>query len=286
MQGDHDLGTGGAVTGYMARKGINGISNSVTELADNATSLAGSMSDLADKGCSVNETMSRLVKDAENGQKDMQALQNSMKQVSLSMEDMNTVVLEVDAAAQRINSIVEMINSISSQTNLLSFNASIEAARAGEAGRGFAVVATEIGNLANESAKATTEITEIIHDITAKIQTLSDKSRSNMEEISESSSAVLTAGDTFAQIFENLGQTGLTVEDMIRMLSDVNDISASVAAISQEQSASTIEIAETIETVVDNAARVAEESGSVDHSARTVSESAQRVGNFVESFRI
>ena len=265
---------------------INGISDSVTELADNATSLAGSMSDLTNKGYSANEIMEKLVQQAENGQKDMEHLQNSMKQVASSMDDMNAVVLEVDEAAQKINTIVAMINAISSQTNLLSLNASIEAARAGEAGRGFAVVATEIGNLANESAGATTEITGIIHDITEKIQMLSDRSRSNMEEIGQSSNAVITAGETFEQIFENLETTGKTVEDMISMMSGVNEIAASVAAISEEQSASTIEIAETIESVVASAAQVAEESESVDHSARTVSESAEKVGEFVGTFKI
>ncbi|MBE5870399.1 MAG: methyl-accepting chemotaxis protein [Lachnospiraceae bacterium] len=265
---------------------INGISDSVTELADNATSLAGSMSDLTNKGYSANETMEMLVKQAENGQKDMEHLQSTMKQVASSMDDMNAVVLEVDEAAQKINTIVAMINAISSQTNLLSLNASIEAARAGEAGRGFAVVATEIGNLANESANATTEITDIIHDITQKIQMLSEKSKLNMDEIGQSSSAVVTAGDTFAQIFKNLEETGLTVQTMIGMMADVNEIAASVAAISEEQSASTIEIADTIESVVASAAQVADESESVDHSARTVSESAEKVGEFVGTFKI
>ena len=77
----------------------------------------------------------------------------------------NDYVGELAKAAGRIGDVVELISQIAGQTNLLALNATIEAARAGEAGRGFAVVASEVKALAEQTAKATGEISQQITGI-------------------------------------------------------------------------------------------------------------------------
>ena len=265
---------------------MEGVAMSVTELATNATELAQAVGDVTEQGAETNKTMNVLLEKAGKGQEDMANLQTNMDRIGESMREMSNVVITVDEAAKKINTIIEMINAISSQTNLLSLNASIEAARAGEAGRGFAVVANEIGNLAEESARATDEISIIIDGITAEIKKLSEQSARNMTALDASGEAVSTTGETFVEIFSSLEEASNTVSDMIRRLDKVNEIAMSVAAISEEQSASTEEVSATVTTAASSAQNVADESRGVDESATTVADSAAKIEGFVSTFKI
>lgn len=265
---------------------MDDMADAVTELANQATTLAQEVSNLTDKSHQTQDTMSSLVTKAKEGQRDMGAVQSGMTGIASSMEDMNQVVESVGESANKINSIIEMISSIAEQTNLLSLNASIEAARAGEAGKGFAVVATEIGQLANNSADSTTQIAEIIKDITAQIQELSNKAKSNMEEINANMDAVNVAGATFEEIFKSLDETSEIVGDMIAKVGSVDEIATSMAAISEEQSASTQEVSATATTLATSAEQVAVNSRGVDSSAAAVSDSSETIEDLISRFRL
>ncbi len=115
--------------------------------------------------------------------------------------DTNDRVGELSQAASRIGAVVELINTIAGQTNLLALNATIEAARAGEAGRGFAVVASEVKTLAEQTAKATGEISQQINGI----QAATDGSVAAIREISSTINRMSEISSTIAAAVEEQG---------------------------------------------------------------------------------
>jgi methyl-accepting chemotaxis protein len=140
----------------------------------------------------------------------------------------NEHVAQLASAALRIGDVVELINTIAGQTNLLALNATIEAARAGDAGRGFAVVASEVKALAEQTAKATGEISQQISGIQAAtndsvqaIKTI-DGTIGRMSEIcSTIASAVQQQGATTREISRNVHKAAQGTKEVSANITDV-----------------------------------------------------------------
>jgi len=180
----------------------------------------------------------------------------------------NDRVSELSKAAARIGDVVELINTIAGQTNLLALNATIEAARAGEAGRGFAVVASEVKALAEQTAKATGEISQQINGIQGATQ----ESVSAIKEISGTIEKLAEIASTIAAAVEEQGAA-------------TQEISRNV----QQAARGTQEVSSNIVDVQRGASETGAASAQVLSAAQSLSGDSKRlrleVGKFLESVR-
>ena len=157
-------------------------------------------------------------------------------------EATDSTVQTLALAAGKIGEVVQFISSIAAQTNLLALNATIEAARAGEAGRGFAVVASEVKTLANQTAKATEDISAQIGSIQAS-----------------------TAGAVGA-----IARIGATI-------AEISEIASAIAAAVEEQRAATQEIARNVQEAASGTAEVASNVVALEATATSTGSAACQV---------
>ena len=153
----------------------------------------------------------------------------------------NDRVSQLSKAAGRIGDVVELINTIAGQTNLLALNATIEAARAGDAGRGFAVVASEVKALAEQTAKATGEISQQITGIQGATQESVNAIKEisgTIERLAEISSAIAAAveeqGAATQEISRNVQQAARGTQQVSSNISDVQRGASETGAASSQ----------------------------------------------------
>ena len=220
---------------------IGGVVDAVSQAAVEMENSAQTLTENADQSMSQAET---VAKSAEEASSNVQTVASASEQLSASLREVSNQVAEcanitqmaadevgqtnnemaaLSESAEKIGDVVEMINDIASQTNLLALNATIEAARAGEAGKGFAVVASEVKNLANQTARAT-------------------------EEISSQIAGVQESTNGFVQSMGGISQT----------INQVNEIAAAIAAAVEQQNAATGEISRSVQDVAVSTQRVSE----------------------------
>ena len=184
------------------------------ELSVNSKSMSASATQITQSTSTVAAAMEEMSSSIQEVARNCAQESEIARKADTQSRQTRVLMGKLDESARQIGKVVELINRIAEQTNLLALNATIEAASAGEAGRGFAVVANEVKELARQSAAATEDIRKQV-----------------------------------GLIQDNTGASIKSLEEVGRIIEQVSQISASISAAVEEQSATTSEIVGTIHGV-------------------------------------
>ncbi len=237
---------------------LNSFSNSTLELTRTSENMSKMINEVSERAQTVSINSSEAASSISSVASATEEMSASVQEISGQTMHFNTAVnaaleqmqradktsSELNSATARIGEIVDVIQTIAGQINLLALNATIESARAGDAGRGFAVVANEIKQLANQTEKATDEIT------------------SNISNIRAVSVEVIGA-------LETIKHTILSVES----------ISGSISAAVEEQSAVTREIAQNMSIASSGTSGIDHSIGEVSNFSLNASDAASQTQN-------
>lgn len=242
------------------RRNVGAVVHRLGEASGEMKTAAGAMSGVATE---TQEQATNVATGATEASANVQTVATAAEELSASIQDIGnqmerasgisgtalrqaetaqSKMASLNEAANRIDEVVKLINAIAGQTNLLALNATIEAARAGAAGKGFSVVASEVKNLADQTAKAT-------HEISSHVQGIQTATR----------------------------ESTAVIEEVGRIIRQVHELGTAVAAAVEQQNAATSEIARNVQQAADGTDQVSRAIAEVTSAATRAGSASDQV---------
>ncbi|MGB4497850.1 MAG: methyl-accepting chemotaxis protein, partial [Methylococcaceae bacterium] len=232
------------------------VNNSSQEMASGNNNLSHRVeqqaASLEETAASMHELSSAVKSNAENTNQATKVVQSATQLAEKGGDVVRSAIMamqEINESSNKIAEIIGVIDEIAFQTNLLALNASVEAARAGEQGRGFSVVATEVRNLAQRSANAAAQSSELIQNSVQKV-------RSGTAFVNETGAALMEIVDSIAKVGDIVGHITLSSSEQSAGINQVNQAIAQMDDITQQNAALAEEAAAGSMAMSDQSARM------------------------------
>jgi methyl-accepting chemotaxis protein len=253
------------------------------QILESSQDMVGQAANMLNQSNSSQDMASSVATEAEESATNSQSLSSATEQMVSSIKEISSQVnkssevtkqaVEYSKTSERdvkqlqeisreIGEVVSLITDIAEQTNLLALNATIEAARAGDAGKGFAVVASEVKSLANETAKATDEIS-------GKIQAIQSASGQSAESIAQIGSIISNIDQYITTMVAGIEQQNSVTEEIFRNVQFVSDSSSRVSESVQKIQTQSSEVGQSSKSVNDNAEHMYQEADILSREVKT-----------------
>jgi methyl-accepting chemotaxis protein len=251
---------------------MNEQSNRSSQIATAAEEMSQTVIDIAKNASTIAQKSSDTAAQARKGADVVRKSVAESRGIVETVNASTNVVQCLGDKSKQIGEIVDVINDIADQTNLLALNAAIEAARAGEQGRGFAVVADEVRKLAERTAKATTEISQMIGSIQGEVGSAVEAMSRTNEKVNVGLQYSLEAGEELKQIVVSAVALQKLVEQ--------------IATATEQMSTTAESISGDIQAVAGGAREISGGSDQIAQSSTELARLAGQLKTVVDHFRV
>ncbi|GLS90669.1 methyl-accepting chemotaxis protein [Psychromonas marina] len=241
-------------------------------MAAAVTEMEQAVNEVAAHAVESSDAVAQVVGLANDNMQSIQVNLRFVEDLQLSLTTASTVIQELYNQSQKIDEILSVIQSISGQTNLLALNAAIEAARAGEHGRGFAVVADEVRTLATRTQTSANEIGSMIESLQNNSKDAVQIVDSNLKHAQQS--------------VEQTNQSYDSLVAMVERLKNVDDMSRSIAAASEQQSAVAKDVAKSIVEISDFAQNISLSAQDASQNSENLRDLSKQQSKLIGQFNL